>query len=259
MGTRDSHEPGTFSWTELITSDQDAAKKFYGAVLGWGYEDNDMPDDAGVYSMGTVDGNHVAGMVKNTNMPPHWNSYVAVESADDAANKAKEGGANIMMEPFDVMEAGRMAVIQDPSGAMFSIWEARDHPGAGLVNAHGAMTWNDLQTHDIEKAVEFYTELFGWEVAPLTEDDSDSDRMVIKNGERLNGGMAKMPEELGTEVPPHWLTYFAVDDIDAATAAIGESGGEVIAGPLDIPAGKLAVAADPQGAVFGVFAGDLDD
>ncbi|MEJ7892421.1 MAG: VOC family protein [Solirubrobacteraceae bacterium] len=256
MGTRNHYEAGTFSWTDLTTSDVGGAKAFYAKVFGWDYDDLPAGENH-TYSMANVDGATVAA-IQSMDGPPRWNAYITVESADDAAEKAKEAGAEIHAGPFDVMEAGRMLVIQEPSGSVVSAWEPKENPGAGLVNVHGAMTWNDLQTHDVDKAVQFYTEMFGWEVAPLTEDD-ESGRMVIRNGDRLNGGMAKMPEELGTEVPPHWLTYFAVDDIDAATAAIVEGGGEVVAGPLDIPAGKLAVAADPQGAVFGVFAGELDD
>lgn len=257
MGKRETYEPGTFSWTDLTTSDVDGAKAFYAKVFGWSYEDLPAGDE-GTYSMASVDGATVAA-ISGMAGPPRWNAYVTVESADDAAERAKEAGAEIHAGPFDVMDAGRMAVIQEPSGSVVCVWEPKDNHGAGLVNAHGAMSWNDLQTHDVEKAIEFYTQMFGWEVAPVTDDDSDSDRVVIRNGEQLNGGMARMPEAVGTDVPPHWLTYFAVDDIDAATSAISGNGGDVVAGPMEIPAGKLAVASDPQGAMFGVFSGELDD
>jgi predicted enzyme related to lactoylglutathione lyase len=156
------------------------------------------------------------------------------------------------------MDAGRMAVIQDPSGGVVSVWEARDNIGAGIVNAHGALTWNDLQTHDVAKATEFYCEVFGWEVAPVDE-DAGNERVVIRSGERINGGMAKLPESMGEEVPPHWLPYFAVDDIDNALSAAKENGGDIIVEPMEVPAGKLAVVADPAGAVFGVVEGELED
>jgi predicted enzyme related to lactoylglutathione lyase len=256
MGTRDKHEPGTFSWVDLATTDLDGAKAFYAEVFGWDYEDNPVGDDQ-VYSMATLDGRHAAGL-SEADGPPRWNSYVTVESADDAAKKAEEAGANVHAPPFDVMDAGRMAVIQDPSGGVVSLWEAKDNPGAGVVNTHGSLTWNDLQTHDVAKATEFYCELFGWEVAPVDE-DAGNERVVIRNGERMNGGMAKLPESAGEEVPPHWLPYFAVDDLDAATGKVEQGGGTVMAGPIEVPSGRIAVIADPQGAVFGLVDGEMDD
>ncbi len=255
MGTRERYEPGAFSWVELATSDAAAAKDFYGTLLGWEYEDNDI-GDGGVYSMGKVDG-HYVGALYETDAPPHWSSYVTVESADAAAEKAKEHGAELVAEPFDVMGAGRMAVVQDPSGAVVSLWEAKDHIGAGLVNAPGGLSWNDLMTHDVAKASSFYCALFGWEVADV--EGAPGDRLVIRNGERLNGGMATIPDEAGEDVPPHWLPYFAVEDVDRAVAAAGDAGGTQIADAMDVPAGRFAVLADPQGVVFAVFAGNLDD
>jgi uncharacterized protein len=256
MGTREKHEPGTFSWVDLATTDLDGAKAFYGEVFGWEFED--LPVGEGqVYSMAKVDGSNVAA-ASEADGPPRWNSYVTVESASDAAEKAEAAGAKVHAPPFDVMDAGRMAVIQDPSGGVVALWEPKDNPGAGLVNAHGALAWNDLMTHDVEKATEFYCELFGWEVAPVTE-DAGNERVVIRNGERMNGGMARMPESMGDDTPPHWLPYFGVDDVDAAVRATEEGGGSKLSDPVDVPAGRLAVLADPQGAVFAVFSGEFDD
>src|SRR3954466_10047652 len=150
MGTRERHEPGTFSWVELATSDADAAKAFYGELFGWEYDDNEIGDGM-VYSMATIDGKVVGALFKSE-QPPHWNSYITVESVEDAVEKAKEAGGEVVQEPMDVMDAGRMAVIQDPSGAPVSLWEAKDSIGAELVNSPGALAWNDLMTHDVDKA-----------------------------------------------------------------------------------------------------------
>jgi predicted enzyme related to lactoylglutathione lyase len=254
MGTRESYEPGTFSWVELATSDADGAKRFYTELFGWDYDDNPLGEGA-VYSMAKVDG-QVVGALYASEQPPHWNSYVTVKSADEAAEAVKEAGGTVAAEPFDVLESGRMLVIQDPTGAPLCLWEPKAHIGAGLVNAPGALTWNDLMTTDVERAAEFYCEVFGWEVAPV--EDAPDERLLIRNGERLNGGMAKLPEGMD-EVPPHWLPYFAVDDVDAAVETVKGGEGTLIAGPLDVPNGRFAVCADPQGATFAVFAGEFDD
>jgi predicted enzyme related to lactoylglutathione lyase len=296
MGTREKHEPGTFSWAELATTDGDAAKAFYSKLFGWDYDEDEVPGGGGVYSMAKVDGKYV-GAVFQADGPARWNSYITVEDVSETVEKAREAGATIHAEPFEVGESGRMAVVQDPTGGVFSVWEPKEHIGAQLVNAHGALTWNDLMTYDVGAAAEFYTELFGWEVAEVdtSDDDDESDdsddeggvtvdpddatdapdndqseddsgpergpdqRLVIRNGERLNGGIATIPEAAGDSVPPHWLPYFAVDSIEAAVTAVRDGGGEVMAEPIDVPVGKLAVCADPQGAVFALFTGDLED
>jgi predicted enzyme related to lactoylglutathione lyase len=256
MGKRESYEPGTFSWAELQTSDADAAKTFYGELFGWGFEDNDTGGGP-VYSMASVNGDHVAALFTSEQGPPHWNSYITVESVDETAEKAKEAGADMVAEPFDVMESGRMAVLQDPSGAVVSVWEPKKHIGASLVNAPGALCWNDLATHDVEKAVEFYAEVFGWEIGSV--EDAPDERHGIRVGERMNGGIAKIPEAAGTEVMPHWLVCFAVDDVDAALKKLEEGGGSKLSDVLDVPSGRFAVVADPQGSVFAVVDGDMDD
>ena len=255
MGIRERYEPGTFSWVELATSDADAAKAFYGELFGWEYDDNEVGDDF-VYSMATIDGKVVGALFKSE-QPPHWNSYITVESVDDAVEKAKEAGAEVVREPMDVMEAGRMAVIQDPSGAPVALWEAKDRIGADLVNSPGALTWNDLMTHDVGKASEFYSEVFGWEIGEV--EGAPDDRVGIRVGEQMNGGMAKLPESAGEQVPPHWLPYFAIDDAEAAAEKVKGAGGEVVAGPIEVPTGKFLVCGDPQGAMFALVAGELDE
>lgn len=256
MGKRESHEPGTFSWAELVTSDDDGAKAFYAALFGWDYDDQPLPDDQGVYVMVQQGDATVAALYESSDQPPHWNSYITVEDADAAAEKAAELGGTVTAGPFDVMESGRMAFISDPQGALFAVWEPKEHIGAGLVNAHGALSWNDLATTDVGAAKEFYGELFGWEFGEV--EGAPGDRAAIKAGETLNGGIAALPEESG-ETPPHWLVYFAVDDLDAALSTVDDEGGKVLVDPLEVPAGKFAIITDPQGAPLAIFSGQLDD
>src|SRR2546423_7497517 len=162
MGTRTEHAPGTFSWVDLTTSDAAAARRFYADLFGWELDDNEIPG-GGIYTMCKVDGEYVGAISPSTDQaPPRWNSYVTVASADESAAKAKEAGANLIEEPFDVMQAGRMALLQDPTGAALCVWEPREAIGAGRVNEPGCLTWNELHTPDIDAAASFYRELFGW-------------------------------------------------------------------------------------------------
>ena len=255
MGERDKHAEGTFSWTDLGTTDQAAATDFYTSLFGWDARDEPIPD-GGVYTMASLGGRDVAGLsTAPPGMPPVWTSYVTVEDADAAAAKASELGAGVMAGPFDVMDAGRMGVIQDPTGAVFALWQARDNVGAKLVNTHGALTLNQLNTPDPERASEFYSALFGWRIEPQA--GGDVPYWGIFNGDVLNGGMMQVPAE--GPAPPHWLVYFGHDDLDAAAQRIGEAGGVVIMPRTEVPGGEIVVAQDPQGAVFGLFAGRYDD
>lgn len=258
MGQRTQYTPGTFSWTDLTTTDQAAAKEFYASLFGW--QSNDLPvGDDFFYSMQLVGDQVVAAISpqpeqqREMGAPPVWNSYVTVESADAAVERAKELGATVHAPAFDVMQAGRMAVIQDPQGAFFEVWEPRENIGAGLVNAPGAMCWNELQTTDIDAAAAFYRDLFGWTAEPF--EASPDPYLIIKNGERSNGGIRPLGQE---GVPPHWLVYFAIDDIDAGLARAQELGGTKLAGPIDIGVAKIGVVQDPQGAVFALYDGELE-
>jgi uncharacterized protein len=259
MGERTRHAPGTFSWTDLTTTDQDAARTFYGALFGW--EADDMPAGEGiVYSMMRVGDRQVAAISpqpqqqRDAGVPPTWNSYVTVASADAAVARAAELGATVHAPPFDVFDAGRMAVIQDPQGAWFMVWEPKRQIGAGLVNAPGALVWNELASNDLDGAAAFYAGLFGWRISPF--EGSEQRYLSIKNGERSNGGMR---EATPAGTPPHWLVYFGVDDLDASIDRVRELGGAVHAGPIDIQMARIAVVADPQGAVFALYDGALED
>jgi predicted enzyme related to lactoylglutathione lyase len=257
MAERSEYAPGTFSWVDLATPDPDGAKSFYAALFGWQAEDMPMPD-GGAYSMQRIDGQSVAAIApqpqaqRDAGVPALWQSYVTVHSADAAATRAAELGGTVHAGPFDVMEAGRMAVIQDPQGAFFIVWEPRNHFGAALVNTPGAFCWNELAAADLDTAPDFYAQLFGWTTEPF--EGGPMRYLTIKNGSAANGGMReKQPQE-----PPYWLVYFAVDDVDASLDRIGELGGSTIAGPFEMANARMAVVADPQGAVFALYAGMLE-
>jgi uncharacterized protein len=256
VGERDGYAPGTFCWAELSTSDQAGAKDFYASLFGW--ESDDRPVGEGAfYSMQQLGGRHVAAIAgqpqaqREAGVPPLWNSYVSVASADQAAARAGELGANVHAPPFDVMDAGRMAVIQDPQGAFFMIWEPGEHHGAGLVNVPGALVWNELSTPDVAGATEFYSGLFGWSTEPY--EHSPDPYLGIVNAGHANGGIRELEEPM----PPNWLVYFAVEDLDDSLARVRELGGGSMVGPIDIQTARIAVAHDPQGAVFALYAGEL--
>jgi uncharacterized protein len=254
MGTRTGHAPGTFSWVDLTTRDGDAAKDFYGGLFGWEFEDNEIPGDGGVYTMCKLGDGTVAAISPATDdIPPHWNNYVTVSSVDDTAAKAKELGATVIQEPFDVLKAGRMAVLQDPTGAMLCVWEPRDAIGATLVNDPGSLTWNELHTPDPDKALEFYTALFGWNTEEMDTQGGPS-YTIVRLGERTNGGV--MPTQQGE--PPNWLPYFTVESRDAAADQAKQLGAQELY-RTDMPQGKIAIFTDPQGAAFAVFEGEVDE
>jgi uncharacterized protein len=251
MGERTSYAPGTFSWVDLATSDADGAKVFYGGLLGWVFEDMPVPD-APPYSMARIAGRAVAALYpkRDEQTPPAWLSYVSVEDADAATARAAELGGTVISDPFDVLEAGRMAVVQDPTGAVFAVWQPRATIGAELVNDPGALCLNQLNTSDPGAAQSFYGALFGWSFQSV--ESGGQAYWGISNGERMNGGMMQ-------SAPSNWLVYFTSADIDASAAKIGELGGRVLVGPAPIPSGRIAVAADPQGAAFALFEGRVDD
>jgi predicted enzyme related to lactoylglutathione lyase len=259
MGERTQYTPGTFCWSELTTTDLDGAKAFYAGLFGWDALDNPVPG-GGVYSMQNVGGKPVAAISpqpeqqRAAGVPSMWNSYVSVENADASAEKAKELGATVHAPPFDVMDVGRMAVIQDPQGAFFMLWQPRLHIGAALVNAPGALVWNELRSPDLDGSAAFYSGLFGWTIE-RREGTSLGTYLGIKNTGASNGGIAELSPP---GVPPHWLAYFGVDDVDDALAKAGALGGSTLLGTMDIEIAKIAVVADPQGAAFAIYAGHME-
>jgi predicted enzyme related to lactoylglutathione lyase len=186
-------------------------------------------------------------------VPPHWNIYVAVASADATAKRAKELGGKLLMEPFDVMDVGRMAIIEDKQGARICIWEAKKHIGAELINEPGTLCWAELDTNDTNSAGSFYTALFGWGKKGGGQAANETAYTEWQQGGKSIGGMMTIPKEWGP-VPPNWLVYFAVSDVDASAKKAGDLKGAAIVPPTNIPdMGRFAVLRDPQGAVFAVF------
>ncbi|MEM7009059.1 MAG: VOC family protein [Thermodesulfobacteriota bacterium] len=251
------YKPGTFCWPELVASDVDKAKEFYTKLFGWDIEDNPIGEDM-VYSMANFDGKYLGGLYPmwaeqvEQGIPTHWASYVSVADVDESVKKAQSLGANIVMQPMDVFDAGRMAVVMDPTGAVFSLWQPLKHIGAQIVNEHGTLVWNELATNDTEKAKEFYTELFGW-----TYDEMDMGGgmtyTAFKNGDWPAAGMMAIGQDMG-DMPPTWSVYFAVNDCDSSTEEATNLGGQTIVPPTDIPeVGRFSFLQDPQGAVFAII------
>jgi hypothetical protein len=259
MGARSGYTPGTFCWSELTTSDQAAAKTFYAGLFGWEADDRPVGEDS-YYSMQLMGGKLVAAIAgqpqqqREAGVPPLWNSYVWVDDADEAVARAVELGATAHAPAFDVMQAGRMAVIQDPQGAYFLLWQPNEHRGAQLVNAPGALVWNELQSPDPDASGDFYSALFGWEVEQFP--GMDQVYLSIKNAGANNGAISELTQP---DAPPHWLVYFGTEDTEAALAKVTELGGSVLAGPIDIGIAKIGIVADPQGAVFALYAGELEE
>lgn len=255
MAHIDEHPPGTFCWFELATSDQTAAKDFYTALFNWSVQDFPMGPD-GVYSMFQLEGRDAAACYTlrdeqtSQGVPPNWLLYVAVESAGDAAAKVSAAGGSVLAPPFDVFDFGRMSVLQDPTGAVFAVWQSRNHKGTRIAGVPGTVCWADLSTPDQQRAAEFYGAVFGWVTTP---GEDESGYLHLKNGDEFIGGIP--PAHLRQPgVPPHWMLYFDVADCDASAAKATSMGANTFLPPTTMEnVGRMAVMADPQGAVFALF------
>jgi predicted enzyme related to lactoylglutathione lyase len=249
MGEVERYPNGVFCWIDLGTTDVAGATAFYGELFGWEFEDRPT-GDGDAYTLCRLQGRDVAGIHRHD--PDEgigWASSIAVGDLKAAAARARDLGATVLAEPFDVPDAGRTAVLRDPSGAVVSLWQARGHAGAGLVNEVGTWTWNELVTPDLPAAAAFYAELFGWG----TQDIPGSlPRTSFSLGDLLvGGGHAPTPQE-GED--PAWTISFMVADADRSAARVQELGGAVLLAPMDIPVGRFAIVADPAGASFSISA-----
>jgi uncharacterized protein len=246
MAERTGYEPGTPSWVDLTTPDLEASLRFYGELFGWEFED--AGEEAGHYHQALLRGKRVAGIGPNPpGSPPmtFWSTYFAGSDVDEHAKAIAEAGGTVSFGPTDVMDQGRMLVAQDPSGAMFGVWEPRAHAGAQIVNEHGSFSWNELIGRDLDGATRFYGAVFGGSFEDLPE----ADYRLMKVGEAVVGGISGM----GGDLPPHWLTYFMHDDVDAGLAKARELGSEQIGETRDSPYGRYGRLKDPQGAVFALI------
>lgn len=266
MSERTEYAAGTPSWADNASPDPGAAAEFYSGLFGWQTEDR-MPDDqAGEYHMATLRGKDVAalGSQPMEGVPPLWNTYVTVDDVDATAEKVPASRGTVLMDPFDVMDVGRMAVLQDPAGAVFMAWEAKGSIGAELVNEPGTMCWNELITGDTEGAKEFYAAVFGWQTSTMEGDGPEytiwhpagvepNQAPQEQGGNGLGGLMSN--EQMPPGTPPFWMVYFAVSDTDETVAKAEELGGAVMAPAFDAPGvGRIAVLTDSQGAAFSVIA-----
>jgi predicted enzyme related to lactoylglutathione lyase len=252
----EKHPPGAFSWIELATTDQNGAKTFYTSLFGWEVIDNPMGPNE-VYTMFKLQGAYTGAAYtmpaeqRSQGVPPNWMIYVATASADQSVARAAELGGKIIAPAFDVFDFGRMAVLQDPTGALFSIWEAKQHHGMGIAGEPGTFCWADLSTADVDTAKRFYEGLFGWQIAPGEKDTSGY--LHIKNGDNFIGGIP--PSKFrDPNVPPHWMIYIMVSDCDSTAAKAKELGGAIHMPPSTMEnVGRMSILADPQGAVFALF------
>lgn len=273
MPERDGYIPGVPCWVDTSQPDPEAAADFYSGLFGWEFEDVMPPGSPGKYFIARILGGDVAAVGSiPEGAPPMamWNTYVWVESADETTSKVLDAGGTVVMEPFDIMESGRMAVLADPEGAAFCAWQAKEHKGARIVNEHGSLNFNGLHTRDPEAAKAFYGSIFGWQILVLPGGfemwtlPGYGDHLEQGNP-GLREGMAEMGAPAGFEdvvaslnpipddqrdTPPHWDVTFAVDDADAIAEKAAQLGGQVILAPFDAPWVRMTVITDPQGATF---------
>jgi predicted enzyme related to lactoylglutathione lyase len=254
----DSHTPGSFCWFELATSDQAAAKQFYMQLFGWDVTDFPIgpSEQYSIFNLGGRDTGAAYTMrddQKQAGMPPFWMVYVAVENAGASADRVTALGGKVEAPPFDVMDNGRMAVVADPAGAHFALWQAKSHPGTGVTGERGTVNWVEISVPDRSRIIPFYQDLFGWKIVTgkdMTPAGADDAYPHIALGDSLIGGLPG-PNERDPNAPPHFMIYFSVDDVAASTAKAKSLGANAFVEAMDIGEnGKISVLADPQGAMF---------
>ena len=249
------HEPGSFSWAELATTDPKGAKAFYSGLFGWAFKDNPMgpnPDD--VYTTNQIGGRDVGALHKlhpgqaAAGVPPNWGTYFTVANVADTTKRVKAAGGTVLVEPFDVMGLGDMAVVQGPEGAPFSLWQAKQHIGFTVMGVKNMPCWTELQTKDSAKSGKFLADSIGFKLKA----DPKGEYTELQRGGTSVGGIRPMGD--GEPWPPHWLIYFDVADCDAAVKKAESLGGKTYMPPMDIEkVGRFAILADPQGAAFAVI------
>jgi predicted enzyme related to lactoylglutathione lyase len=273
MPERDGYLPGVPCWVDTSQPDPEAAVDFYRGLFGWEFEDVMPPESEGKYFMARLRGGDVAAVGSIPEAAPPmamWNTYIWVDSADDAASKVRDAGGGVLMEPFDVMDAGRMAVVTDREGAAFCVWQAKQNQGAQIVNEPGSLSFNGLGTRDIEAAKSFYGSVFGWTTLDvgggaemwtlpaygdhLERDNPDLRKQLAETGgppgfEDVVASINPLPDDQ-PDTPAHWSVTFAVEDADATAARATELGGTLVVPPLDAPWVRMTIINDPQGATL---------
>ncbi|HET9077485.1 MAG TPA: VOC family protein [Acidimicrobiales bacterium] len=244
------YEPGVPSWVDLSARDLDGSVRFYHDLFGW--ETQDQGEESGHYTIARRQGRQVAGLstLPDGSVPPHWTTYVDVDDVDETTSRVEAAGGRVLFGPADVMEAGRMAVYSDPTGAVIAAWQPGRHLGAELVNEPGAVIWNELITSDLDRARSFYAQVFGW-----TWSGSDEYAEIQVAGHSV-GGVMPRPAEVPEDAPDYWLVYFDSDNLESDVERATSLGATTLFGPAEVPGtGRFAVLADPEGAVFALFAG----
>jgi uncharacterized protein len=246
-------------WVDLSSPDLDASARFYGELFGWQTRPIEEPGEEALgYRIFTLGSASVAGLGPAQDRPPAWSTYVAVEYAVMTKERVEAAGGTTVMGPTDLLDAGTSAIFADAAGgAVFAVWQAGRHHGAQLVNEPGALTMNELATRDLEAAARFYDAVFGWRFEPL-EIDGRLQYGFFKLDDRTMAGVLPMGNAFPAEIPPHWVPYFGVDDLDASADQAAGLGAQVLAGPTSVPQGRFVALRDPHGAVFSIWEGSYD-
>ena len=250
-----SQKSGKFVWYDLMTVDPKAAQDFYGQLIGWGtqeWEGGEQP-----YTMWTNKETPLGGVmempeeVRESGAPPHWMAYVSVDDVEETVSKVKEAGGRVLHDATDVPDAGSFAVLADPQGAAFAIYKSAKEQSqdASKGSEIGNFSWNELATSDYKGAINFYSEIFGWEPQDTMDMGPGGIYQIYGQGSAPLGGMFNKPAEMSG--PPMWLYYVSVEDVNESVTKVTELGGQVLNGPMEVPGGDLiAQCVDPQGALF---------
>lgn len=249
--------PDTFCWVECACEDLGKTKKFYKKLLGWDYRDDAVPGGA-TYSMAFLDDGAICGLyelsdeMREAGMYPKWTSYIACSNIVATVERAQSLGGEILADATEIGTAGRMAIVADPLGAIFGLWQGKDHPGGGLAHdTAGSFGWHELLTTDTVAASEFYSKLFHWKVDQKSFDEL-SYTEFLKDGKPVCG-MMQLTADLD-DVPPNWMIYFNVNDCSATVSAARKNGSRVLFPPEEYTeVGNLAVLEDPGNAIFSVM------
>lgn len=252
MTEKSGYAQGEPTWADISSADVAGTKTFYATLFGWQADDVPM-DDAGGYGMFTLDGRNVTGYGPvQPGQPTAWSVYFASDDLEKTVEIAQSAGGSVVAPPMDVFTAGRMAVLRDPAGAFFSLWQAGEHTGAQVQDVAGALTWVELTTDDVDGSKAFYGEVFGWGEETATE-GGPMPYTEFKLGGRSVAGMMRKPDDMPAGVPSYWMPYFQPADIDKTVADAAALGATVMVPPSAIPNGMFAILTDPQGATFGLY------
>jgi predicted enzyme related to lactoylglutathione lyase len=255
MPERTAYEPGTPSWVDLSTPDVEGAQRFYGGLFGWELEAAGAAEETGGYAFFTLRGRKVAGVgpLQAEDEPPSWTTYFSTDDAGRVAARAREAGASVVVEPMDVLDAGRLTILMHPAAGILGAWQPGRHIGAELVDEPGTLSWNELLTRDVDGAAAFLAAVFG--LSAREQEYPGGRYTLLTLGETPVGGVIEMPEAIPESAPAFWQAYFAVQDTDAAAARAVELGGSVAMEPTEVPnVGRFAAITDPYGALFSVIA-----